>query len=80
MVAMLLFAPLAVSQQCRQVTVCNKETLNLMKGNMSDVGSLVRPMSGVQSQVYLEVEIQKEKLVKTKSQGSPVFWAHFKVH
>ena len=39
MVAMLLFAPLAVSEQCRQVTVCNEETPNLMKGDKGDVAS-----------------------------------------
>ena len=37
--AMLLFAPLAFSQQCRQVTVCNEESLNLLKGEKGDVGS-----------------------------------------
>ena len=37
--AMLLIAPLAFSQQCRQVTVCNEETPNLMKGDKGDVGS-----------------------------------------
>ena len=39
MMAMVLFAPLAFSQQCRQVTVCNEETPNLMKGDKGDVGS-----------------------------------------
>ena len=39
MMAIVLFAPLVLSQQCRQVTVCNEETPNLMKGDMSDVGS-----------------------------------------
>ena len=39
MVAMLLFAPLAFSQQCRQVTVCNEETTNLIKSDKGDVGS-----------------------------------------
>ena len=39
MMTMLLFAPLAFSQQCRQVTVCNEETTNLMKGDKGDVGS-----------------------------------------
>ena len=39
MVAMLLFAPLAFSQQGRQVTACNEETPNLMKGDKGDVGS-----------------------------------------
>ena len=38
-VAMLLFAPLAFSQQCRQVTVCNEESLNLLKGDKGDAGS-----------------------------------------
>ena len=37
--AMLLFAPLVLSQQCRQVTVCNGDTLNLLKGDKGDVGS-----------------------------------------
>ena len=36
---MLLFAPLILSQQCRQVTVCNEESSNFMKGNKGDVGS-----------------------------------------
>ena len=35
----LLFAPLGFSQQCRQVTVCNEESPNLMKGDKGDVGS-----------------------------------------
>ena len=38
-VAILLFAPLAFSQQCRQVTVCNEESPNLVKGNKGNVGS-----------------------------------------
>ena len=38
-VMMLLFAPLILSQQCRQVTVCNEESSNLMKGDKGDVGS-----------------------------------------
>ena len=38
-VAILLFAPLVLSQQCRQVTVCNEESPNLMKGDKGDVGS-----------------------------------------
>ena len=37
-VAILLFAPLVLSQQCRQVTVCNEESSNLMKGDKGDVG------------------------------------------
>ena len=36
---MLLFAPLTFSQLCRQVTVCNEETINLIKGDKGDVGS-----------------------------------------
>ena len=36
--ATLFFAPLAFSQQCRQVTVCNEESLNLLKGDKGDVG------------------------------------------
>ena len=39
LVAMLLFAPLAFSQQCRQVTVCNEESSNFLKGDKGDVGS-----------------------------------------
>ena len=38
-VTMLLFAPLAFSQQCRQVTVCNEESFNFLKGDKGDVGS-----------------------------------------
>ena len=38
-VAMLLFVPLVLSQQCRQVTVCNEESSNLMKGDKGDIGS-----------------------------------------
>ena len=38
-VVMLLFAPLILSQQCRQVTVCNEESSNFMKGDKGDVGS-----------------------------------------
>ena len=38
-VVMLLFAPLVFSQQCRQVTVCNEESLNLLKGEKGDIGS-----------------------------------------
>ena len=38
-VAMLFFAPLAFSQQCRQVTVCDGESLNLLKGDKGDAGS-----------------------------------------
>ena len=38
-VAMLLFFPLILAQQCRQVTVCNEESSNLMKGDKGDVGS-----------------------------------------
>ena len=38
-VAMLLFAPLAFSQECRQVTVCNEESLNLLKGDKGYAGS-----------------------------------------
>ena len=37
--AMLLFVPLVLSQQCRQVTVCNEESSNLIKGDKGDVGS-----------------------------------------
>ena len=38
-VAMLFFATLAFSQQCRQVTVCNEDSSNLLKGEKGDVGS-----------------------------------------
>ena len=38
-IAMLLFAPLAFSQQCRQVTVCNEDSANLIKGDKGEVGS-----------------------------------------
>ena len=37
--AILLLAPLVFSQQCRQVTVCNEEPPNLLKGDKGDVGS-----------------------------------------
>ena len=35
---MLLFAPLAFSQQCRQLTVCSEESLNLLKDEKSNFG------------------------------------------
>ena len=38
-VAMPLYVSLAFSQQCRQVTVCNEELPNLMKGDKGDVGA-----------------------------------------
>ena len=36
---MLLLPHLVFSQQCRQVTVCNEESSNVIKGDKGDVGS-----------------------------------------
>ena len=38
-VAISLFASLVFTQQCRQVTVCNEEPSNLIKGDKGDVGA-----------------------------------------